>query len=109
MAENEDNAASTDNLYDKDVDIPASPSPNNNKKTEKISLSSHGYISDIFFLWVFRFIRLCKSFDLSNIQLSLGKPETAKYMGKKLYKSWRYEIEFHARYFSYRKIYIYIE
>ncbi|ORX56503.1 P-loop containing nucleoside triphosphate hydrolase protein [Piromyces finnis] len=95
MVENAENEASTDNLYDNDESV--SPTSNNNKKTEKISLSPHGYLSDLFFLWVFRFIRLCKSFDVNNIQLLLGKTETAKYMGKKLYKSWRYEIGSHSR------------
>jgi len=95
--ESSENTRSADNLYDKEEEIPVSPTANLTKKKEKISLSSHGYVSDIFFLWVFRFIRLCRNFDLSNIQLYLGKTETSKHMGKKLYKSWRYEIEFHAR------------
>ncbi|KAK9723053.1 hypothetical protein K7432_002162, partial [Basidiobolus ranarum] len=58
---------------------------------ETIELGGSNFLSNWFFVWVFRLLTECKSIDTGLDLLTLRKSETAKVVGSKLEKSWHKE------------------
>ncbi|ORX97979.1 P-loop containing nucleoside triphosphate hydrolase protein [Basidiobolus meristosporus CBS 931.73] len=56
-----------------------------------IELGGANFLSNWFFVWVFRLLAECRSIDTSLDLLVLKKSETAKVVGSKLEKSWHRE------------------